>query len=82
MSSATKCKVDGCPNESRMALLTSRPARAILYTKVWYDNRDEKIPKKALHYCRGHGLQTLQELTKILTHEDEVYSTDTQKKGT
>jgi hypothetical protein len=80
------CAHGDCTNEARMAIMTSRPSRDNLYSKVWYDDRDEKIPKKAEKLCKEHGIQTLTELSKVLVSDDVdtlgPTPTDTQQKGT
>ena len=67
--SEEKCHASGCDKPARMAIITNRPTREDLYSKVFYDNRDPKVPKKALHYCKKHGVATIAELAAVLTDD-------------
>jgi hypothetical protein len=78
------CAHGDCTNEARMAILTARPTRDNLYSKVWYDDRDSKIPKKAERLCKKHGIATIAELANVLVSDDTdtLGPTETQQKGT
>ena len=64
------CSTKGCENEARMALRTTRPTRGELKTVVWYDDRDDNVPKAASRLCKEHGAQTMKEMVDLLVGED------------
>lgn len=66
-----KCSARGCTKDARMAILTSRPTRDDLYSKVFYDDRDPMVPKKAQRYCKKCGIETITELSNTLVHSDD-----------
>jgi hypothetical protein len=60
------CQSRNCEREAMVALRTTRPQRDNVMTVIYWEDRAEKVPKKAEHLCTECALHTINELAKVL----------------
>ena len=60
-----------CPEQTpaRMAVVSTRDRDGNLTTKIYWDERDPKIPKRATFRCKAHGIGLLAALGATLIDE-------------
>lgn len=67
---AVKCVDTECPNEGRVALRITRPARADLRVMLYMNA--EVAPVKSARYCNHHAVMLMEGLV-ALAAPDETY---------
>jgi hypothetical protein len=65
------CQHRDCTREARAAVKTARPTRENVWTRVWWDDRVEPVPRSAERLCKQHLTETLVGLANVLTDNDE-----------
>lgn len=78
-STTTICETRDCAKGARMAFATTRPTRANVWTRIWWDDRE--APKSAARHCKKHGIQALAQIADVLIDLDEDEEVPVQDKG-
>ncbi len=61
------CNHTGCSADATVALRTTRPSSRQIKTTIFWDARHWDVPKKAELLCTEHAMQTVTELSRVLT---------------